>query len=147
MKYILRSVMRHHTSFRGNQRPPSGLKKQRRWVISGGHRQGMPAISQRHAFPDYPGSGSMGRRDVSPPFPLFPLFLFLWKLNRPIATKSNHQLLYFILIMSIIVISTRNNSKQYSILPLLPFIRTRATKGKKSEKEKLLGEIIIIIII
>lgn len=29
----------------------------------------MPAISQRHAFPDYPGSGSMGCRDVS--------FLFL----------------------------------------------------------------------
>lgn len=29
----------------------------------------MPAISQRHAFPHYPGSGSMGCRDVS--------FLFL----------------------------------------------------------------------
>lgn len=120
--------MRHHTSFRGNQRPPSGLKKQRRWVISGGHRQGMPAISQRHAFPDYPGSGSMGRRDVSPPFPLF--FPFSLEIES-IATKSNHQLLYFILIVSIIVISIFHQLETILDPPPPPFYTNESNEGEK----------------
>lgn len=120
----------------------------------------MPAISQRHAFPDYPGSGSMGCRDVS--------FLFLLSFGNRIdrckqwrsITRFDYRFCFF-LGTRVVEIGTRlqfstrrkclfgdkerssrgpslsplfTSSKQYSIL--LPTNERNIAREKVREKEE-----------
>lgn len=133
----------------------------------------MPAISQRHAFPDYPGSGSMGCRDV------FSFSPFLWKLNRSLQTMTINysirlQILFFFgdarcrnLSRKRLQFSTRRkclfgdqerssrrpslsplftSSKQYSIP--LPVIHEREKyRAGKSERKGRKGKLLLLLLL
>lgn len=133
----------------------------------------MPAISQRHAFPDYPGSGSMGCRDVS--------FLFLLSFGNRIdrckqwrsITRFDYRFCFFgnarcrNLSRERLQFSTRRkclfgdqerssrgpslsplftSSKQYSIL--LPVIHEREKyRAGKSERKGRKGKLLLLLLL